>query len=53
MLKKITNIGTICTWSVEDNKVIYYQNKEILVDNGLIIEIMDQSDSKKILLKEN
>ena len=46
MLKKITNIGTICTWSVEDNKVVYYQNKEILVDNGLIIEIMDQSDSK-------
>ena len=45
MLKKIINIKTICTWSESQNQIIYLHNKEILIDNGIIIKIADIIES--------
>ena len=39
MKTKITNIGSIVTWSPEDNKLLILQDVEILVEENTIIQI--------------
>ena len=39
MKTKITNIATISTWSTEKNKLINYQDVEILIEDTTIIQI--------------
>ena len=42
MKTKITNIASICTWSPIKNKLLNYQDVEILIDNSTIIQISDK-----------
>lgn len=39
MKTKITNIATVITWSSEKNKLVYYQDVEILIEDTTIIQI--------------
>ena len=39
MKTKITNIGSIVTWSPEDNKLLILQDDEILVEDNTILQI--------------
>ena len=39
MKTKITNIGSIVTWSPEDNKLLILQDVEILVEDNTIFQI--------------
>jgi imidazolonepropionase len=48
MKTKITNIGSIVTWSEEDQKVIKLENTEILIDNEMISDIAEKVDGAEI-----
>ena len=39
MKTKITNIAILCTWSSEKNKLVNYQDVEILIEDSTIIQI--------------
>ena len=39
MKTKITNIAILCTWSSEKNKLVNYQDVEILIEDTTIIQI--------------
>ena len=39
MRTKITNIATVSTWSSEKNKLVNYQDVEILIEDTTIIQI--------------
>ena len=42
MKTKITNIATISTWSPKKNKLVSYQDVEILIDDSTIIQISNR-----------
>jgi imidazolonepropionase len=48
MKTKITNIGSIVTWSEEDQKVLKLENTEILIDNEMISDIAEKVDGAEI-----
>ncbi|MBC8213963.1 MAG: imidazolonepropionase [Candidatus Marinimicrobia bacterium] len=48
MKTKITNIGAFATWSEKDQKVVTSSSKEILIENGFIVEI-----AKKVKKADN
>ena len=39
MKTKITNVAILCTWSSEKNKLVNYQDVEILIEDSTIIQI--------------
>lgn len=48
MKTKITNIGSIVTWSEEDQKVLKLENFEILIENEMISDIAENVDGAEI-----
>ena len=50
MKTKITNINSICTWSPDENKVIYLNNVELLIDDSRIIRIDKTVENAKSIV---
>ena len=48
MKTRIKNIGAISTWSQKEQKVVTFRSKEILIDDGLIVDITKKAKKADI-----